>query len=97
MRQENILSKTARFEARITEDQKLLFQKAAALGGHRSLTDFVIKSAQEKADAIISDNEILRLSEKDKRIFVNALLNPPPPNAKLKRAAQRYKKKGRDR
>jgi len=92
MEQENGSSKSARFEARLTEDQKAVFQRAAALGGHRSLTEFVIQSAQEKADAIIRNHDILSLSEKDKRVFVDALLNPPRPNEKLKQAAKRYKK-----
>lgn len=92
MKQENEATKSARFEARITEDQKSIFLRAAALGGHRTLTEFVIESAQEKANAIIRDHDILSLTAKDKRIFVDALLNPPAPNAKLKQAAKRYKK-----
>jgi len=92
MKQENEPTKSARFEARITEDQKAIFLRAAALGGHRTLTEFVIESAQEKANAIIRDHDILSLTAKDKRTFVDALLNPPEPNAKLKQAAKRYKK-----
>ena len=70
MRSETEISRAARFEARITETQKALFQRAAVLGGHRTLTDFVINSAQEKAEAIVRDSEILRLSEKDRQVFV---------------------------
>lgn len=92
MKQENESTKSARFEARITQDQKAIFQRAAALGGHRTLTEFVIESAQEKANAIIRDHDILSLSAKGKRLFVDALLNPPLPNEKLKKAAKRYKK-----
>jgi uncharacterized protein (DUF1778 family) len=91
MKQNTGSSKAARFEARITEDQKAIFQRAAILGGHRSLTEFVIQSAQEKADALIRDHEVLNLTAKDKRIFVEALLKPPVPGKKLKRAAERYK------
>ncbi len=92
MKPENPSTKSARFEARITEEQKAIFQRAAALGGHRSLTEFVIESAQEKANALIQEHDILRLSAKDKKLFVEALLNPPAPNARLKQAAKRYKK-----
>ena len=97
MRLETEISRAARFEARITEAQKALFQRAAVLGGHRTLTDFVINSAQEKAEAIVRDSEILRLSEKDRQIFVKALLRPPTPNKKLRRAATRYKKQSHTR
>ncbi len=92
MRSETEISRASRFEARITEAQKALFQRAAALGGHRTLTDFVINSAQEKAEVIVRDSEILRLSEKDRKIFVEALLRPSAPNKKLRQAATRYKK-----
>ena len=87
--------KAARLEARITEDQKAIFQRAAVLGGHRSLTEFVIQSAQEKADALIREHDVLSLTAKDKRIFVDALLKPPAPNKKLKKAAERYKNMGK--
>jgi len=91
MKQDIESPKAARFEARITEDQKAIFQRAAVLGGHRSLTEFIIQSAQEKADALIKDHEVMNLTAKDKRIFVDALLKPPAPNKKLKRAVERYK------
>jgi len=91
MQQDIESPKVARFEARITEDQKEIFQRAAVLGGHRSLTEFVIQSAQEKADSLIRDHEVLSLTAKDQRIFVEALLKPPAPGKKLKRAAERYR------
>lgn len=91
MKQNSKSSKVARLEARITEGQKATFQKAAILGGHRSLSEFVIQSAQEKADALIHDHEVLTFTAKDKRIFVEALLKPPAPGKKLKKAVERYK------
>src|SRR5690606_38510950 len=39
----------ARFDARLSKEQKQFFEKAAYLGGYRSLTDFVILTVQEKA------------------------------------------------
>jgi uncharacterized protein (DUF1778 family) len=82
--------KTARFEARITEEQKALFLQAAALGGHNTLTDFIITSAQEKAAALVKEYEVLQLSRKDRQIFIDALLNPPAPSERLRQAAQHY-------
>lgn len=92
MRSNTQTSKGARFDARLTEDQKSLFERAAALAGSRTLTDFVLDSAQEKAEAVIRESEILYLSEKNRQIFVDALLSPSAPNRKLKQAASRYKK-----
>lgn len=92
MRSEIETSKSARFEARITTVQKSLFQRAAALRGHRTLTEFVITSAQEKAEMLIRESEVLRLSQQDRQTVVEALLHPPAPNKKLKQAEARYKK-----
>lgn len=82
--------KKARFEARITEDQKALFLQAAALAGHHTLTEFIITSAQEKAKALVREYEVLQLSQQDQSIFVDALLNPLTPNEKLRQAARKY-------
>lgn len=82
--------KVERLEARITPAQKEILQYAAELEG-RSLTDFVVSSAQATAKRIIQEHEILLLSTKDREAFVNALLNPPAANDKLLRAARRYK------
>jgi uncharacterized protein (DUF1778 family) len=78
-----------RLEARISRDQKALFQRAAELQG-RSLTDFVLHSAQDAAMRTIEENQLMRLSAQDSRIVVNALLNPKKPTEKLRAAAQRY-------
>ena len=83
-------AKLARLEARISESQKELFQRAADLTG-RSLTDFVVSSLQEAAVRTVREHETLSLSAKDGRQFVAALLQPPMPSARLRKAAQRYK------
>jgi uncharacterized protein (DUF1778 family) len=67
-------AKTARLEARVTDDQKALFQRAADLTG-RSLTDFVVSSAQEIATRTVREREVLTLSGLDRKVFLDALLN----------------------
>ncbi len=79
-----------RVEARVTPEQKRLFERAAALEG-RSLTDFLLASAQTAAAEAISRHELLKLTPEDQRVFVNALLNPPAPTKALKAAAARYR------
>ncbi|WP_298916710.1 DUF1778 domain-containing protein [uncultured Nostoc sp.] len=83
-------SKAERLEVRITKEQKEIFQRAAEIQG-RTLTDFVISSVMNVAKQIIQENEMMILSREDQEVFVEALLNPPEPSAKLKTAAQRYK------
>jgi uncharacterized protein (DUF1778 family) len=83
--------KTARFDAKLTLEQKELFLQAATLKGFRSLTDFVVSTVQEKALSIIKEHRTILASEKDKDIFFEALLNPKEPSVKLIEAAKQYK------
>ena len=85
-----IAAKAARLEARLRDEQKALFQHAADLTG-RSLTEFVVSSAQEVAARTVREHDVLTLSGRDRRFFVEALLKPSPPNKRLRQAARRYK------
>jgi uncharacterized protein (DUF1778 family) len=79
---------TARLEARLPSDVHALLKRAAEIQG-RTLTDFVVSSAREAASRTIEETEIIRLSVEGQRQLAEALLNPPKPNAALKRAFQR--------
>lgn len=81
----------ARFDARITPEQKITFLKAAKLGGFRSLSDFVVVTVQEKAKRIIQEHEAVVASQKDSEIFFNAVINADEPNSSLVAAAKKYK------
>lgn len=85
-------ARDARLEARVSAAQKSLFQQAAALSG-RTLSEFVIVSAQEAARRVIAEHESIRLSREEQMAFVQALLNPPEPNARLQRAAKAYRQR----
>lgn len=80
----------ARFDAKLPKEQKLLFEKAAYLGGYRSLTDFVIITVQEKAKEIINENDKIIASERDSEVFFDALTNPKAPSKALKKALNDY-------
>lgn len=79
-----------RLEARVTREQKDLLQRATDLQG-RSLTDFVVASAQEAAIRAIQDMEMIRLNAAESRTFAEALLNPRKPSRALREAAKRYR------
>ena len=49
-----------RLEARVSRDQKALFQRAAELQG-RTLTDFVIASVHDAAIRVIEETQTIRL------------------------------------
>ena len=84
--------RSERFEARVSREQKDLFLRAAELQG-RSLTDFVIASAQQAAVDTVRTHDILRLGERDRQAFVSSLLSPPAPSARLEKAARRYRER----
>jgi uncharacterized protein (DUF1778 family) len=80
-----------RLEARLTTEQKKHIEQAAQIKG-TSVSDFVVLSANEAAMRTIREQEVLTLNERARRVFAEALLNPPTPGRKLRAAASRYKK-----
>lgn len=84
--------RNTRLEARISSDQKSLFQRAAALSG-RTLSEFVIESAQDAATRIMKEQEIIRLTREEQEAFVSSLLSPSEPGARLSQAARNYRQK----
>lgn len=80
----------ARFDIRLSKEQKMFFERATRVGGYRSLTDFVILTVQEKAKKIISEKEQIIASEKDSEIFFDAITNSPNANKNLINATSEY-------
>lgn len=85
-------AKTYRFDARLNAEQKMLIQRAADLEG-RSMTDFVLHSAQVAAQRAIEDRTIWVLSAGDSEIIVDAILNPPEPGPVFRKAMAEYREK----
>lgn len=84
--------KTFRFDARLTESQKVLIQRAADLEG-RSMTDFVLRSAETAAERTIERRATLVLTARESEAFVEKLLKPANPGPVLSRAARDYRRK----
>jgi uncharacterized protein (DUF1778 family) len=85
-------TKTYRFDARLNEYQKLLIQRAADIEG-RTMTDFVLHSAEAAAEKTIQKRDILVLSARDSKLFVDAILNPKGPGPVMRKAAKEYLEK----
>lgn len=79
----------ARLEVRMPRASKALCETAAAIQG-RKLTDFVVDSVVEAAQRVVRASELSELTQRDRMTFVEALLNPPKPNARLRKAAARH-------
>lgn len=94
-KKEKMERKHQRFNARLTEEQKRLFERASALYG-QSVSQFVMSSAQRAAEQAIREHEVIRLSERDSRAVMEALLHPTPVGPALRKAAERYRARVRD-
>lgn len=83
--------KKSRFEMRLSNEDKMLFEKASEIKGYSSLAGFVSATLKKEAQEIIKENERILVSDRDKEIFFEAILSNLEPNQKLKEAASRYK------
>ena len=84
------IKEQARFDTRLPKEQKQFFEKAAYLGGYRNLTDFIVRTVQEKAKEIIKEKEQVIVSERDSQIFFDAITNSKKPSKTLKKALDDY-------
>ena len=82
--------KDARVGLRLRPEHKELFELAATLRGS-NMTDFLVASAVEKAERIISDATATSLCLEAAKHFAEALRNPPEPNERMRAAAARYR------
>lgn len=79
----------ARLEARIPAQVYEQMQRAARLRG-MTLTGYLLATAGEDARRVVEEAEIMRLVREDQIRFAQALINPPKPNSRLRRAAKRH-------
>jgi uncharacterized protein (DUF1778 family) len=77
----------------MTRTQKRDIERAANLRG-TSVTDFILEAVQPAATEAIRQFEVLELRNEDRRVFVEALLNPPEPNEAMTAAVARHKRMG---
>lgn len=70
--------------------QELLEQARAYANLDKS--KFIRQSIREKAQAVIAEHEQTRFNAEDWQNFFALLDNPPPPTARMKKAAETYNK-----
>jgi uncharacterized protein (DUF1778 family) len=74
--------KMDRIDLRVTRDQKEVLARAAVLSG-LSMSSFLVAKALNEAKKIVSKNESIVLSNRDRDLFYSLLKNPPKPNKNL--------------
>jgi uncharacterized protein (DUF1778 family) len=77
---------------RVDEPTKALIERAAQLE-RRKLTDFCMTALTEAARRTIAEHETIVLSERDRVVFFDTLVNPPAPNERLHRAFAEHKRR----
>jgi uncharacterized protein (DUF1778 family) len=88
-------AKRERVEVRVSAEVKALIERAALLQDC-SISEYVVRSTLEAAERDIRDHDIITLTARDSEIFVSELLNPTPPNAALRAAAEEYRRRWGD-
>lgn len=78
-------SRGARLGFRVDAKTKSLVERAARLE-RRNVTDFCLTALIEAARQALERHASLVLSEVDRAAFFDALVRPPKPNARLRRA-----------
>jgi uncharacterized protein (DUF1778 family) len=84
-------TKDDRLQVRLDVVSKGVLQRAASYR-RKTVSQFVLASALEEAEKVIRENEVVSLSRADWAIFFDALTNPPPPNAALRKAFAKHQK-----
>jgi uncharacterized protein (DUF1778 family) len=84
----NTMTHKARFDTRLPLEQKQRLERAAQLGGYRSLSDFVLTVAEQKATEILEKAQQIELSQQDAAVFCAAILSDAAPNDYLKESIE---------
>lgn len=75
--------KTERIELRTIPEIKVKIERAARLM-HKTLTEYLLDSAIQKANNDLKENESIALNNNDRDLFFSLLINPPKPNKALR-------------
>lgn len=87
------ISKDERMELRVSATDKRIFKRAQKLSGDKSFSSFVVRIVKKEAEAIVSKNDRIIATEKDRQVFFDAVFGNLKPNQNLVEAAKRYKSK----
>ncbi len=82
------MAKTARIEVRTDPEREALLKRAANLS-NQSLTTFILEAAAERAEEVVAEANTTTVSPDFFDRMLDALDQPPIPNAALRRARRR--------
>jgi uncharacterized protein (DUF1778 family) len=85
-------NRVERLGFRLNQETKDLIERAAYLS-RRKVSDFCVTALTDTARRTIAEHETLSLSERDRKAFFDALINPPKPSERLVRALAEHKRR----
>jgi uncharacterized protein (DUF1778 family) len=85
-------NRVERLGFRLDGETKDLIERAAHLS-RRKVSDFCVTALTDTARRTIAEHETLVLSDRDRKAFFNALVNPPAPSERLVRALAEHKRR----
>ncbi|MGH1375797.1 MAG: DUF1778 domain-containing protein [Alphaproteobacteria bacterium] len=85
---------TTRIDMRLDEAVKVAAEKAAALKGMKSLTEYVVRLIEKDAEAVIREHESITLKDDVFDRFITACDAAEAPNEKLREAMDFAKEQG---
>ena len=85
-----ISKKNERVSARVPIYIYDTLSQAAELTG-ATLNQFLVQSALEKAQIVIKNEQLIKMTTQSANTFFSAIENPPVPSSKLKDAVKAYK------
>ncbi len=86
----SISKETQRVAARVPAHVYNILVQAAELRG-ATINQFMVQSALEKAQTVIENERLIKMTTYSAKAFFDAVENPPAPNEKLKGAMKAYK------
>lgn len=82
-------SKSERVNLRLNSAAKRRLEQAASVEGE-TVSKFILSCALEHAEETIRKHETMALSRRDAETFLDAILSPPKPNARLRKALDEH-------
>jgi uncharacterized protein (DUF1778 family) len=81
-----------RLALRVRPADKAVIMRAAALA-QTDMTTFILRAALREAQSVIAEHELVKLTQRDSRLVMELLENPPAPDARLRKAARALPKR----
>ena|SRR5688572_2728939 len=83
--------RAARLHIRLNPQAKEKIKRAAVVS-HQSVTDFVVTSLLRASEEALEPQQSIRLTNRDRDLFLSALEGEVHPNRALRKAAERFKR-----